>query len=138
MKKKSKTKNFHTHDHCSDLELDPWQLGIISIEDVPGSLLHHPDLRPQLRGAPDQRDHDLCLRRRRAVLCVFGFRGLFGRDLRRGLEDRLRLHPRDRRVDDAEPAASEAEHGVGLVERLDLFVDGLFFWCFFFDFFFSF
>ena len=35
------------------------------------------------------------------------------------LEDRARLHLGDLRIDDAEAAAAEAEHGVELVQRLD-------------------
>src|SRR2546425_5681029 len=65
-------------------------------------------LADQLLGVPDQGDHDL------------GDHGLPRADhAGGGLEDGPRLHPRDFRMEDPEPATAEPEHRIELVQLLD-------------------
>ena len=75
-------------------------------------LVHDLDLQVQLLLEADQRDHDLGLDLDAFLL-----------HLRGGLEDRPRLHLGDLGIDDAQPAAAEAEHRVELVQLLDALLD---------------
>ncbi len=100
----------------------PWDLdhGADQVLDLDAGLLHlllgHRDGplldEDQLLDRADQRDHDLG---------QDGLTPLLDRD--RGVDDRADLHLADLRIDDRQPAAAEAQHGIELVELLDALAD---------------
>ena len=83
-------------------------------EDLLGRLVDDLGLGLQFGQEADQRDHDLRLDLDAFLLHVAG-----------GLEDGPGLHLGDLGIDDAQPAAAEAEHRVELVQRLDALGDDL-------------
>ena len=92
----------HGADHVVDLHA---ALG----EHLGGHGAHRGDLVVELLLGADQRDHDLGVHV-----------DALGLDVAGGLEDGARLHAGDLRVDDAQAAAAQAEHGVVLVQVVDL------------------
>ena len=82
--------------------------GALLLEDLCGDAADDGGLIAHLLDGADQRNHDFEVRIAALVLDVDG-----------GLEDGARLHLGDLGEGDAEAAAAQAEHGVGLVQLLD-------------------